>query len=128
MKDLYKRCEELLEAADNFSKTFVGLEGKVIVSKESFEELNKILLIGMIIYKYILNKKIYDKIPELYPTLQQINIYYEKVKINEFNAKTYDIDPKSLIKTWDQLRLCFAVLCCTILDYRDEHRGKKTKK
>ena len=73
---------------------------------------------GFTLYKYLVEKKLYENIPSITVAVNELGKYIEKLQITEENAKKLHLS--NVMQVWNQAKIAIAVLACNLLDYRDE--------
>ena len=115
MKVIYKHAEKFLNAVDKFEKDYVGVDGKMVRSKEAIESLDTLLKKGLKFYNDVINEKVYEKFPMLSVILNKIKEYTDKLKNNEQTAKKLTMENALVI--WQQLEVALALLASYVMDF-----------
>lgn len=122
MKKAYQLAEKIIIDIENYSEQYVSEEGKTITSEDELQALNTIIEEGFTLYKYLIEKKLYEDKPTIICALNELGKYLEKLQINEQNAKKLHLS--NVMQIWNQAKVAIAVLACNLLDYRDEQEAK----
>ena len=117
MENAYKLSEKIITDINTYSEKHISKEGKSINTEESLQLLNQILEEGLTLYKYLIEKELFKDKPSIEGSLNGMQKYYNKLVINEDNAKKLTLS--NAMQLWEQLRVSIAFLACTVLDYRD---------
>ena len=115
MKAIYKHAEKFLNTVDNFEKNYVGVDGKMVRSKDAIESLDALLKKGLKLYNDVINEKVYEKFPILTVILNKIKEYADKLENNEQTAKKLTMENALVI--WQQLEVALALLASYIVDF-----------
>lgn len=118
MKKAYQLSEKIIKDIEVYSEEYVTEEGKTVTTEAELKALNGIIEEGFTLYKYLVEKKLYDKDPSIVVAVNELGTYIEKLQINEQNAKKLHLS--NVMQIWNQAKIAIAVLACAILDYRDE--------
>lgn len=123
MKKAYQLSEKIIKDIEVYSEEYVTEEGKTVTTEAELKALNGIIEEGFTLYKYLVEKKLYDKDPSIVVAVNELGTYIEKLQINEQNAKKLHLS--NVMQIWNQAKIAIAVLACAILDYRDEQEKSK---
>ena len=118
MKKAYQLAEKIIKDIEAYSEEYVTEEGKTVTTEAELKALNGIIEEGFTLYKYLVEKKLYDKDPSIVVAVNELGTYIEKLQINEQNAKKLHLS--NVMQIWNQAKIAIAVLACALLDYRDE--------
>lgn len=122
MEKVYILCEKLLNAINEYSNHYTNEEGKIAHTETSIAQLNSIIEGGFSLYKYLIDKKLYEKIPAISTHLDTLGSYIEKLQVNQTNAEKLHLS--DALQLWEQCKVIIAVICCDLLDYRDSQGNK----
>ena len=114
MEKAYKLSEKIINEIENYSKEYTTSDGKIGTTKLALQELNTIIEDGFVLYKYCIDKKLYNKYPSIIPLLNSVAEIAEKLQVNEVNAKKLNLS--SGIQIWQQGKVSIALLACEIMD------------
>lgn len=117
MNNAYKLSEKILNDINEYSEKYISEDGKTVPTQEAILKLNTILENGFSLYKYMVEKKLYEGKPEIESSLVELQKYIEKLQINKSNAEKLQLS--SALQLWNQSKVVIAVLACNILDYKD---------
>lgn len=117
MKKTYKLAEKITTEINDFYKNYVSDDSETIHTKESILALDSIIKDGFILYKYLVEKKLYENKPNIEATLIELQKYMSKLEINKENATNLDLS--NALQLWNQTVIVIATLACNLLDYRD---------
>ena len=123
MKKAYELSEKIIKDIEDYSAEYVTDEGKTVTTEGELKALNTIIEEGFTLYKYLVEKKLYEDKPGIIVALNELGKYLEKLQINEENAKKLHLS--NVMQIWNQAKLAIAVLACALLDYRDEQEESK---
>ena len=123
MKKAYQLAEKIIKNIEDYSEKYVTEEGKTVTSEDELKALNEIIEEGFTLYKYLVEKKLYDKDPSITVAVNELGGYIQKLQINEENAKKLHLS--NVMQIWNQAKIAIAVLACALLDYRDEQEESK---
>jgi len=123
MKKVYQLAEKIIKDIEDYSENYVTDEGKTVTSSDELKALNTIIEEGFALYKYLIEKKLYNTDPSIECAVNELGGYIEKLKITEDNAKKLHLS--NVMQIWNQAKIAIAVLACAILDYRDEQEESK---
>ena len=123
MKKAYQLAEKIIKDIEAYSEEYVTEEGKTVATEAELKALNGIIEEGFTLYKYLVEKKLYDKDPSIVVAVNELGTYIEKLQINEQNAKKLHLS--NVMQIWNQAKIAIAVLACAVLDYRDEQEESK---
>lgn len=123
MKKAYQLSEKIIKDIEVYSEEYVTEEGKTVTTEAELKALNGIIEEGFALYKYLVEKKLYDKDPSIVVAINELGTYIEKLQINEQNAKKLHLS--NVMQIWNQAKIAIAVLACAVLDYRDEQEESK---
>ena len=123
MKKAYDLSEKIIKDIEDYSAEYVTDEGKTVTTEAELKALNTIIEEGFTLYKYLVEKKLYEDKPEVIVALNEVGKYLEKLQINEENVKKLQLS--NVMQIWNQAKLAIAVLACALLDYRDEQEESK---
>lgn len=123
MKKAYQLSEKIIKDIEVYSEEYVTEEGKTVTTEAELKALNGIIEEGFTLYKYLVEKKLYDKDPSIVVAVNELGTYIEKLQINEQNAKKLHLS--NVMQIWNQAKIAIAVLACAVLDYRDEQKASK---
>jgi len=118
MKKAYQLAEKIIKDIEDYSAEYVTEDGKTVTTEAELKALNNIIEEGFTLYKYLVEKKLYDKDPSIIVAVNELGTYIEKLQINEQNAKKLHLS--NVMQIWNQAKIAIAVLACALLDYRDE--------
>lgn len=118
MKKAYQLAEKIIKDIEDYSEEYVTEDGKTVTTEAELKALNNIIEKGFTLYKYLVEKKLYDKDPSIIVAVNELGTYIEKLQINEQNAKKLHLS--NVMQIWNQAKIAIAVLACALLDYRDE--------
>lgn len=117
MQKAYELSEKILERINTYSEKYTTENATTVRSEDSINLLNEIIENGLSLYKYLVDKKYYEKKPGITAALLELGKYIDKLQINEKNSKKLKLS--NALQIWDQTKLAIAVLACEVLDYRD---------
>ena len=123
MKKAYQLSEKIIKNIEAYSEEYVTKEGKTVITEAELKALNGIIEEGFTLYKYLVEKKLYDKDPSILVAVNELGTYIEKLQINEQNAKKLHLS--NVMQIWNQAKIAIAVLACAVLDYHDEQKERK---
>ena len=123
MKKAYQLAEKIIKDIEDYSEEYVTEDGKTVTTEAELKALNNIIEEGFTLYKYLVEKKLYDKDPSIIVAVNELGTYIEKLQINEQNAKKLHLS--NVMQIWNQAKIAIAVLACALLDYRDEQEESK---
>lgn len=123
MKKAYQLSEKIIKDIEAYSEEYVTEDGKTVTTEAELKALNGIIEEGFTLYKYLVEKKLYDKDPSIVVAVNELGTYIEKLQINEQNAKKLHLS--NVMQIWNQAKIAIAVLACAVLDYRDEQEESK---
>ena len=123
MKKAYQLSEKIIKDIEVYSEEYVTEEGKTVTTEAELKALNGIIEEGFTLYKYLVEKKLYDKDPSIIVAVNELGTYIEKLQINEQNAKKLHLS--NVMQIWNQAKIAIAVLAGAVLDYRDEQKAIK---
>ena len=118
MKKVYQLAEKIIKDIEDYSANYVTDEGKTVTTPDELKALNTIIEEGFTLYKYLIEKKLYDTDPSITVAVNELGSYVQKLQINEENAKKLHLS--NIMQIWNQAKIAIAVLACALLDYRDE--------
>lgn len=118
LKKAYQLSEKIIKDIEDYSAEYVTEEGKTVTTPSELQALNNIIEEGFTLYKYLVEKKLYEGIPSITVAVDELGKYVEKLQINEENAKKLHLS--NVMQIWNQAKIAIAVLVCALLDYRDE--------
>ena len=115
MEKAKELADKLIDIIDTYcGRYYTGT--KTIRTEESIKELNKIVEGGFSLYKYAIEKKLYENHPELSIHLDELGKYIEKLQINAENAKKIHLSDALMI--WDQCVPVIATVACDISEMK----------
>ena len=123
MKKAYQLSEKIIKDIEDYSANYVTDEGKTVTTPDELKALNTIIEEGFTLYKYLIEKKLYENDPSILCAVNELGAYVEKLKITEDNAKKLHLS--NVMQIWNQAKIAIAVLACALLDYRDEKEESK---
>lgn len=107
MQKAKELATKLLDIIDAYSEKYYT-ENKVIRTEQSISELNRIVEGGFSLYKYAVEKKLYEGNKELTVHLDELGKYAEKLQINAENAKKIHLSDALIL--WDQCVVLIAAV------------------
>ena len=123
MKKAYQLAEKIIKDIEDYSAEYVTEEGKTVTTEAELKALNTIIEEGFTLYKYLVEKKLYNIDPSITVAVNELGTYVQKLQINEENAKKLHLS--NVMQIWNQAKIAIAVLACALLDYRDEKEESK---
>lgn len=114
---MYKLCEKIVNDVNDFHSAYVTDEGKFVPSKEMIMALNLILEEGFVLYKHVIENRIYDGKPEITVDVIELGKYMKTLEMSEENSKRLDL--QSAFNSWKSCEIVIAKLACDLLDFRD---------
>lgn len=122
MEKVYQLADKLITLINEYCEKYTSNDGKIIRTEASIGELNRIVEGGFSLYKYLIDKKIYETIPKLTSELDELSGYICKLQMNKENAQKLHLT--DALQIWEQCKIVIAYICNDILDYRDEQDKK----
>lgn len=117
MNKAYELSEKIVREVNTHVDNFKTDEFKDVVCEDMIGSLDTIIKDGVVLYKYLLEKKFYEHLPQIAVDMNELAKLLEKLSTNEENAKKLDF--KNSIQLWNQAMLITASLACDLLDFRD---------
>lgn len=106
--------EKIINEVDSYSKQYTTKEGKIATTELSLKSLNVIVQDVCVLYKYLIEKKLYERMHNIIPALNGVASLIKKIQINETNANKLHLD--SALQIWQQIKAVGALLACMVLD------------
>lgn len=113
----YKLSEKIIEDVNSFQENFVSEEGKTVPSQDMIMALNTIIEEGFVLYKYIVENKIYEGKPTITVDVVELAKHMKTLEMTEQNSKNLDLE--SAMNSWKACEVIIAKLACDLLDFRD---------
>lgn len=113
----YELAEKIVKDINDFQTEYVSEEGKTVPSQEMMMALNTIVQEGFILYKYIVENKIYEEKPEITVDVLELEKHMRTLEMTEQNSKNLDL--RSAMDAWKACEIIIAKLACDLLDFRD---------
>lgn len=113
----YKLSEKIIEDVNSFQENFVSEEGKTVPSQDMIMALNTIIEEGFVLYKYIVENKIYEGKPTITVDVVELEKHMKTLEMTEQNSKNLDL--QSAMNSWKACEVIIAKLACDLLDFRD---------
>ena len=117
MKKSYELAKKVIIEINDYQEKYTSFEGKHIITDDAIKVLDKIIHDGLILYKRVIDKKVYVGKPEIISILNDMNKLLEKLQINEENAKNVNLS--SGLQLWEQLKVMIALLASYVMDYQE---------
>lgn len=114
MEKAYKLSEKILDEINLYEEQYKTLEGKNIITDSSIQNLNTIIEEGFTLYKYLVEKNLYEQNPEMRMSLLELEKYMNKLTINKENAENLKLT--SAMQIWNQCKVIIAILAATVID------------
>ena len=114
MEKAYKLSEKILDEINLYEEQYKTLEGKNIITDDSIQNLNTIIEEGFTLYKYLVEKNLYEQNPEMRISLLELEKYMNKLTINKENAENLKLT--SAMQIWNQCKVIIAILAATVID------------
>ena len=121
MEKAIKLSDKILYDIEDYSKNYVTPEGKIATTSEALQKLNTIIEGGFVLYKYLVEKKLYEKNHSLVPFLNGVGDSIKRLQITEQNAKKLNLS--SAIQNWQQAKIAIALLACEVLELDKENNN-----
>lgn len=115
-----KLADKLLTEIDAYSKDYTTDNGKISYTNLSLQVLNTIIEQGFTLYKYLVEKKLYDTYIDLTVPLNVLGGYIEKLQITKENATKLHLSDS--LKLWEQAKIAIAILAAQVLDLADSEK------
>lgn len=112
-----KLADKLLTEIDTYSKDYISNDGKLAYTQLSIQALNAIIEQGFTLYKYLVEKKLYEEYSELTVPLNVLGGYIEKLQITKENATKLHLSDS--LKLWEQAKIAIAILSAQVLELYD---------
>lgn len=119
MEKAYELSKKIIEEIENYSKEYTSDNGKIVTTELGLKKLHMIIENGFVLYKYCIDKKLYEKYSSLVLLLNSVAEIIEKLQINENNAKKLNLS--SATQIWQQGKISIALLACEIMDLYEEN-------
>lgn len=120
MEKAVQLADKIVKEIEEYSINYTTTEGKIATTNVALQKLNTIIEDGFVLYKYIVEKKLYEKYSSLVPLLNGLADTIKKLQINEQNAKKLNLS--SATQIWQQAKISIALLACEILDLNDKDK------
>jgi len=117
MEKAVQLSEKIVNTVNDYAKAYTSPDGKIATTEQSLEILNQIVQDVCILYKYIVDKKLYENMPEIIPAINALTELITKIQITKDNAERLHLD--SAMQIWQQIKAAGALLACMVID-RDE--------
>ena len=119
MEKVAQLSEKIINETDAYSKQYTTNEGKTATTQQSLATLNTIIQDICVLYKYIVEKKLYEQMKNTIPALNSLSSLIQKIQINETNANKLHLD--SALQVWQQIKAVGTLLACMVLDNIHAH-------
>ena len=113
----YELAEKIVNDVNNFQADYVSEDGKTVPSQDMIYALDNIIQEGFVLYKYIVENKIYEGKPNLTMDVVELEKQITALEMSETNAKRLDL--QSAMNAWKASEVIIATLACDLLDFRD---------
>jgi len=113
----YELAEKIIKDVNDFYKDFTSEEGKIVPTQEMIMALNTIIEEGFVLYKYVVEHKLYEGKPEITIDVSELEKQMKTLEMTEQNSKKLDL--QSAMDTWKACEVIIAKLACDLLDFRD---------
>lgn len=121
MEKAYELSKKVINEIEEYSKEYTTSDGKIATTNMALQKLNIIVEDGFVLYKYCIDKKLYEKYSSLVPLLNSLAEIIKKLQVTESNAKKLNIS--SAFQVWQQSKVSIALLACEIMDlYEEENK------
>lgn len=114
---MYELCEKIVTDVNDFHSIYITDEGKFVPSREMIMALNVIIEEGFVLYKHVIENKLYEGKPEITVDVLELEKYIKALEMTEENAKRLDL--QSAFNSWKSCEVVIAKLACDLLDFRD---------
>lgn len=114
MEKAVQLSEKIINEVNDYSKAYTSTEGKIATTEQSLIVLNAIIQDICVLYKYVVDKKLYEKMQRIIPTLNTLAELIMKIQITEDNANKLHLD--SANQLWQQIKAVGALLACMIVE------------
>ena len=119
MEKAVQLADKIVKEIEEYSLNYTTNEGKIATTNVALQKLNTIIEDGFVLYKYLVEKKLYEKYATLTPLLNSVAESIKKLQVTEQNAKKLNLS--SATQIWQQAKISIALLACEILDLNDEN-------
>lgn len=117
MEKAYELSQKIIKDIENYTKQYTTNDGKIATTQQSLVILNMIVQDCCVLYKYIIEKKLYENMHNIIPALNQLGELIKKIQITKDNAEKLHLD--SAIQIWQQIKIVGALLACMVIDNHD---------
>ena len=118
MKKAAELSEIILNEINLYCDMYVAEDGRINHTESSIQMLNDIIEKGFSLYKYCIDKKLYENNPDLVIYLNNVAEYIKKLQITKENANKLYLSNALMI--WEQAKVSIAILANSILDINDQ--------
>ena len=120
MEKAIQLSDKILKEIEEYSTNYVTTEGKIATTNVALEKLNVIIEDGFVLYKYLIDKKLYETHQSIVPFLNGVAESIEKLQVTEQNAKKLNLS--SATQIWQQAKISIALLACEVLELSEENK------
>lgn len=113
----YQLSEKIIKDVNTFQENFVSEEGRTVPSQDMVLSLNTIIEEGFVLYKFIVENKIYEGKPDITVDVIELEKHMKSLEMTEQNSKNLDL--RSAMDAWKACEIIIAKLACDLLDFRD---------
>lgn len=113
----YELAEKIVNDVNNFQADYVSEDGKTVPSQDMIYALDSIIQEGFVLYKYVVENKVYDGKPSLTVDIIELEKHMKTLEMTEQNSKNLDL--QSAMNAWKACEIIIAKLACDLLDFRD---------
>ena len=114
MKKAVELSEKIIAETESYAKMYTSAEGRIGTTQQSLAVLNQIIEDVCVLYKYVVDKKLYESMHEIIPAINALAELIMKIQINKGNAEKLHLD--SAMQIWQQIKAAGALLACMIID------------
>ena len=113
----YELSEKIVKDVNNFYGEFITEDGKITPSQDMIKALGVIIEEGFVLYKYVVENKIYEGKPNITVDVLELEKHMTTLEMTEENSKKLDL--QSAMNAWKACEVIIAKLACDLLDFRD---------
>lgn len=120
MEKAVQLSEKIIYEVNEYSKAYTSTEGKIATTEQSLAILNAIIQDVCVLYKYVVDKKLYEDMQRIIPTLNTLADLIMKIQITKENANKLHLD--SANQLWQQIKAVGALLACMIVEQDEANK------
>lgn len=113
----YELSEKIVKDVNDFYGEFITEDGKITPSQDMIKALGVIIEEGFVLYKYIVENKIYEGKANITVDVLELEKHMTTLEMTEENSKKLDL--QSAMNAWKACEVIIAKLACDLLDFRD---------